>query len=111
MAVRGREVYTVHGTDYDIQATYFVVTDGEGMYVVEWNLPANVEVPADDEVAKTLVMPLMQHVARERHYQRQRITGTDGEVEIRWLAIVVLGPEQGNRVRVELAEVTASLEP
>ncbi len=81
--------WAIDGQTYDIQSTYWMVVDGELMFVVEWNLPPTIPRPEDEPSAMTLARPLMDHALDEGLHRRMTVSGSDGPMEPVFMGVVL----------------------
>lgn len=104
----GRESWTVEGTQYDIQSTYFLVSEAGATFVVEWVVPEHLAMPTGRSEAARMAEPLMVHAVTTGRYRRSVVRTPDGVVPVQWIGVVLLrstGVERfGFRVRRSIDE-------
>lgn len=110
MATQAPAVWNIKGKTYQVGSTYYLALPEGLQFTIDYELPAEIELPQDTEAALAIALPLMQHAVESGLYQRSTIekVGT-GEVLAKRIGVALFKPQgalrRGFAVALSLEEI------
>ena len=74
MAVEGPQTWTINGQVFPVKATYYLALPEGLQYTIDYELPASVPLPHQDDTALAIAFPLMEHAYRAGLYNRTDVS-------------------------------------